>query len=333
MHEDIQKDLARMTLGYGLMCVLDDTDNHQGPTLVRRSINKRDINLEFMEKVFMPEVKRVGLQNTIAVNAILVGVEKNWIDMDSLQPIHDGVYTNRAKWTESGSEEPERKSTLFNGNHRCHLMRQDVPRMQAYTQYHNAIKELAKNPQSPVLVRSLKEAKSKALNIIEKEGTWLVRFIDMGEESCLSRRRFMQAADRPQTTGELKSSQDHLLIRHHICQNRALVSHNDTDNDEFVQMLTTLGEIEPEDFENYLKSLLVKLSSSRSERIVSLIRDRKTLRIAINLYKWASLRSRKGVGSLSARYFSDRNPHFGGVSKSTSTRKSSHSSSFSVDSS
>ncbi|KAF8124468.1 hypothetical protein EV363DRAFT_1081433, partial [Boletus edulis] len=294
MFEEFQNDFADMTLGYGLMSVLDDSDNGRGPTLIRRSINQRDINLDFMEKTFKPNIRNVGLQNAIAANAIIVGVEKSWIKSSSLKPLEDGLYTNRVEWVAPKAGEPEREMILYNGNHRCYYMKNDAVRMQALVQYQQACNELAKKPTDQILVNSLKNAKATALKVIEKDGSWVVRFVDMAK---------------------LKASEDYVLIQHYICENHVLAAHEDTDNDALVQVLTTLGSIDAGHFESYLNSLLVKLKSKRSERLVNLLKDKDMLNIAIALYKWPHMRSRKGHTGMSARHFSGWNPVMGGLMK------------------
>ncbi|KAG6370862.1 hypothetical protein JVT61DRAFT_10884 [Boletus reticuloceps] len=132
MFENFQNDFADMTLGYGLMSVLDNSDNGRGPTLIRHSINQHDINLDFMERTFKPKIRIIGLQNAITVNTIIMGVEKSWIESSNLKPLEDGLYTNRVS---------------------------DTVRMQALVQYQQARNELAKKHTDQILVNSLKNAK------------------------------------------------------------------------------------------------------------------------------------------------------------------------------
>ena len=122
--ENIHQELKDATLGYALMTFLDENNLGSGPRMVTQSINPRAINLRYT-KSFKRSVTQKGLQNKKVENAIILGVEKGWLDTTSLQPMHEGVDMNMVAWCKSKFSEEE--AILYNGNHRLNYMKTEHP--------------------------------------------------------------------------------------------------------------------------------------------------------------------------------------------------------------
>lgn len=93
------------------------------------------------------------------------------------------------------------------------------------------------------------------------------------------------------STDKLEAAEDFVLIQYYICENRILTSHDNTDNNELIQVLTTLGTLDPNHVELYIHLLLIKLKSKHSKQIIALLKDRDMLNIVVTLYKWPHFRS------------------------------------------
>jgi hypothetical protein len=59
-------------------------------------------------------------------NTIIMGVESEWVNMTSLQPMHKGVYTNRVIWTKACLS--TECLILFASNHDLHYMKTEDER-------------------------------------------------------------------------------------------------------------------------------------------------------------------------------------------------------------
>jgi hypothetical protein len=70
-------------------------------------------------------VTHKGLQNKKGENTIIVGVQQEWVNLMTLQPMHEGMYTNMVIWTKAHF--PTKHSILFNGNHHQHYMNTEDP--------------------------------------------------------------------------------------------------------------------------------------------------------------------------------------------------------------
>ncbi|KAF8134833.1 hypothetical protein EV363DRAFT_1447645 [Boletus edulis] len=155
--EQIHRDLKEATLGYALMTFVDSNDMGSGPKLVTQTINPHSINLKYSRN-FKQSVSQKGLQNRKVENAIVVGVKKEWLDMSSLEHMHEGVYENSVIWTKSSF--PKEISILYNGNHRFH--------------YESLLKL------STAEEKQLNETTVNTLELeLRQQGVWLVRFMDL----------------------------------------------------------------------------------------------------------------------------------------------------------
>lgn len=180
IYEDVQKQVDEITLGYALMSIVTDDDLGRGPMMVRQSINKRNIDLDFMEKEFVPNVNNQGLKNRVIENAIIVGVKKEWLQESCLVPMKQGLYHNHVQWTTPMADQEPRHMILYNGNHRMHYMQRCAPVQDIYIKYTKA-KEMKTLATSEEGRRTMVEGEKEALRIMEEQGVWLVKFLDEGE--------------------------------------------------------------------------------------------------------------------------------------------------------
>jgi len=177
--ERIHSDLKNATLGYALMTLMDHNDMGRGPRLVTQTINPRPINLKYA-KNFKRSVRQKGLQNRKVENAIIVGVEKTWLEDSCLEPMHEGVYTKVVAWTKSQFR--TEKAILFNGNHRLNYMKTEDPCRFTHFKYCIAKDNLEKCSKKEEKQQH-KDVMDQAEKIIREQGVWLVRFIDLGESA------------------------------------------------------------------------------------------------------------------------------------------------------
>ena len=145
--------------------------------MVIQSINPRKIDLKY-SKNFKRSVAQKTLQNKKVENAIIVGVKREWIDVTSLEPMHEGVYTNSVVWAKSHF--PSEESILFNGNHRFNYMKTEDPSRWSYHRYAVAKTNL-KNATNPEDRQRHQAEINIAKEVIRIDGVWLVKFIDLGE--------------------------------------------------------------------------------------------------------------------------------------------------------
>lgn len=101
------------TLGYALMCVMDDNDLGRGPVMACEQVNLHPIDPNFMA-IFIKGIHTHGLQNKVIQNALDVGVHEKDVDITSLKPMQAQAYTNHVHWFEDALTS---KSILYNGNH------------------------------------------------------------------------------------------------------------------------------------------------------------------------------------------------------------------------
>lgn len=171
--------MAKATLGYALMTVMDEDDLGCGPHMERQKINIRDIDYTFM-KQFVKGIKEHGLQNRIAANAIHLGVHKVDIDLTSLCPLQEGLYTNLVKWTNNA---PKSTSLLYNGNHRFTYMRDHSQVCDTYVKYQHAKQkwDTKQDQDSGEKIEGYRNVIAMTKKEVLKEGIWLVKFVDLGE--------------------------------------------------------------------------------------------------------------------------------------------------------
>jgi hypothetical protein len=118
--EEVQTSLKKAILGYALMTLLDENNLGSGPRLMTQTINPWAINLKYA-KNFKCLVVQKELQNKKVENTIIMGMEWEWVNMISLQPMHEGVYTKRVIWTKA--QFPTEHLILFTDNHHLHYMK------------------------------------------------------------------------------------------------------------------------------------------------------------------------------------------------------------------
>ena len=176
--EHITSLVEEATLGFALVTVMDENDLGRGPMMKRREVNLRDIDEDFMDE-FIAGVDRHGLQNTLLANAMDVGVHKEDVDLDSLLPAQSTAFTNHVVWQPRATKS---KSTLYNGNHRFHYMRNKSKWVTAYHQYQKAKEMLAAGP-AEAKAALYRDSIIKAQTVVDQGGVWLMRFLDMGKHS------------------------------------------------------------------------------------------------------------------------------------------------------
>ena len=98
-----------MTLGYALVTFHDQDDLETGPQMVIQSINPQPITLKY-SKNFKWSVMQKELQNKKVENVVVVGVEKDWLEVTLLESMHKGVYTSRVIWMKICFQHKESKT-------------------------------------------------------------------------------------------------------------------------------------------------------------------------------------------------------------------------------
>lgn len=93
LFKEIQGQIENMTLGYGLMNLVEDNSLDWKPLMVAYSINPRPVNHTFI-KDFQTKVDKHSLQNKNAEYALIIGIHQGWVVEGSLQGIQGGIYRN-----------------------------------------------------------------------------------------------------------------------------------------------------------------------------------------------------------------------------------------------
>ncbi|KAI5985313.1 hypothetical protein EDC04DRAFT_2913870 [Pisolithus marmoratus] len=155
--DHIKSHMAKATLGYALMVVMDDNDLGQGPKLER--------------------VDECGQFNKYIENALDVGVHHKDIDMSSLVGAQspDHPYKNHVRWLASA---PQSNAVLYNGNHRVTYMQTSSSCVEAFNQHKLAMLSMGAVT-SHVMREPMVESVKRARTIIHDRGVWLVRFVDL----------------------------------------------------------------------------------------------------------------------------------------------------------
>ncbi|KAF9237277.1 hypothetical protein BU15DRAFT_76175 [Melanogaster broomeanus] len=282
MVEGIHEELHKATIGYALMTIHDTTDLGRGPSIITQSINSRALNMKYI-KEFGKRVKSEGLHNKMVENAIVVGIRKEWIKLDSVQPIRGGIYDNCVEWIPRHFSNTDH-SILFNGNHRMHYMQTNHASRNAFQLYSTAKKEL----------KTCTDAKQKAYlqgtvdrnhTVITTEGVWLVKFVNLAM---------------------IEASDDCALLEHHLATNIPLPNLEDSDDDKVAQVLMIMSGLSVEERRTYVKNLLLQLASNTS--LYKILKDEGLYTAAMKLFAW---RHFKGVGTgvgLSAQHLASWNP-------------------------
>lgn len=170
-------------MGYALISLVNNNDLDRGPTLVTRTINKRDIDEAFIND-FKLRVSRQGLHNRLVDSAIVVGIRPHWVNVDSLLQMKGTTYTNHVVWMSEDPKEGPREMILLNGNHRRHYMQTVHPVMDIYHKHRNAQQELATTKDTDInLKATLEHAIEQTRKIIDQEGVWLAQFMNMGKSA------------------------------------------------------------------------------------------------------------------------------------------------------
>lgn len=179
MIEEIETSIETATMGFALMNVMDDCDLKRGPTTTAQAINIRPIDDAYL-KTFAANTKKQGLKNRTSDNAIIIGVDRSFVDPTSLKPIQLGLYDNHVRWTDQGKSAAA-KMLLYNGNHRRIYMREHGDGIKPYRQFVKAQLDLESNDLTEEAKEATKVALEEAKKQVEENGCWLVRFVDVGK--------------------------------------------------------------------------------------------------------------------------------------------------------
>lgn len=174
----MEREIDDATLGFAMIMVVAPHDASRGPTMLKRTINRRATNEAFLKR-FARGVKENGLLNRSSKNAIMIGVRRTHIELDSLRPLKSGQYTNKVQWTANPNEE-ERTMVLYNGSHRIEYMTCLSSSADTLDQRDEVESQMRETTD-----KSVKEELSKKLDEILEEldenGVWLAKFLDIGE--------------------------------------------------------------------------------------------------------------------------------------------------------
>ncbi|KAF8120682.1 hypothetical protein EV363DRAFT_1188543 [Boletus edulis] len=270
------------------MTVMDEDDLGRGPKMERQMVNLRNIDEGFMKR-FISGVEENGLQNRIVDNALDLGIVKADINLDSLQPMKTGLYTNRVKWQKKATEST---SVLYNGNHRFTYMRYESDARMAYMQREKAKEELRQNPPSGDMISSLKTVVADAETAIIRNGVWLIRFLDLDV---------------------IRAHAECALIEHRLAQNKLLPTHQDSDNDAFHTVMNIL--LQTEDLEARGRYIDLSLKTVGKSPVGRLLRDQQLFMDLLQLFKFEHFRSRDNTkAGLSMRNIISWYPVIAGVS-------------------
>ncbi|KAG9308374.1 hypothetical protein JVU11DRAFT_11962 [Chiua virens] len=286
--EDIQCALKEATLGYALMTLLDHNDLGRGPKMVIQSINPRDIDMKYT-RIFKKSVNEKGIQSKKVENAIVLGVEKEWLDMASLEGMHEGIYDNRVVWSKPHFDQSSECSVLFNGNHRYNYMKTEDPCRLVHHQYTTAVENVGKTTKKAE--KEVHEAmiESTQKMIIER-GVWLVRFIDLGM---------------------IRLSEDPSLLEHHLATNSPLTNLQDTEDVKLSQVLLMIASMPVQQRQLHINSLCAHLTPATS--LYKILKDPGLYKPAMHLLAWSHFRGTTSGAGLTARHLLSWNPVYGGM--------------------
>ncbi|KAI6012016.1 hypothetical protein PISMIDRAFT_11647 [Pisolithus microcarpus 441] len=287
----IDRHVAQATLGYALMTVMDNSDLGRGPRLERQQVNLRNIDAKFMAS-FVKGVEEHGLKNRSLENALDIGIKREAVDLDSLRGAHGSTepkFTNHVKWLQGATTT---KATLYNGNHRVTYMQEHSPLVHPFNQRKLTALSLATRL-SDVMRAPHEDAFKKADRIINEDGVWLVRFVDID---------FIQNhVDRP-------------FIETKLAGNQLLPTHLDSENDSFNTMMNILLQMpSAESRHKYIDTTLGTVKSVSNSNLAKLLRDKDMFDALFELFKYDHFRSRENSKSgLSMRGIAKWYPTYAG---------------------
>lgn len=174
----MENEIDDATLGFALINVVMDDDAFRGPKMLKRTINRRFVDENFITK-FARGVDQQGLHNRSSVNAITIGVRRSYIKADSLRPIELGQFTNKVQWTAPARGE-DRTMVLYNGSHRIYYLsgrKEVLDGQEDYDQISRTLETTKDKKEKEELQKKLAEV----LKRLDQHGVWLAKFLDIGE--------------------------------------------------------------------------------------------------------------------------------------------------------
>ncbi|KAI6029978.1 hypothetical protein EDC04DRAFT_2898755 [Pisolithus marmoratus] len=288
----IKSHVAKATLGYALMVVMDDNDLGQGPKLERQQVNLQNVDPKFMAN-FIKGVDEHGLFNKYIENALDVSVHRKDIDTSSLVGAQspDHPYKNHVRWLASA---PQSNAVLYNGNHRVTYMQTSSSCVEAFNQHKLAMLSMG-TVTSHVMREPMVESVKRARTIIHDRGVWLVRFVDLD---------FIQG------------HQESVYIETHLAGNQILPSNQDSENDSFHTVMNILLKMpNMETRHKHVDSILETVSSYSGSNLGKVLKDKLMFDALFELFRYEHFHSRDNTKhGLSMWCISHWYPTFAGMS-------------------
>ncbi|KAI6013900.1 hypothetical protein EDC04DRAFT_2609134 [Pisolithus marmoratus] len=210
--DHIKSHVAKATLDYSLMVIMDNNDLGQGPKLECQQVNLQNMDAKFMAS-FIKGVDEHGLFNKYIKSALDICVHCKDINMNSLMGAQspDHPYENHVKWP---AGMPQSKAILYNGNHRVTYMQTSPSCVQVFNQHklalHSMTEVASHAMHEPTLETVRKPEPSSVIG-----GVWLVHFVDLGH-------------------------QESVYIETHLAGNQILPGNQDSENDLFHTVMNVL---------------------------------------------------------------------------------------------
>ncbi|KAH7881987.1 hypothetical protein F5I97DRAFT_1817834, partial [Phlebopus sp. FC_14] len=157
LNDSIRDELAKVRIGYALMCIADDSDLGRGPTLIRQLYNPRPINMAMIRKIQNDKLSN-GLCNREEKYAIKVGLKRSYIKSGIINEIKNTYMF------------------LLNGNHRTTFMKMEYELLiYKLSEYQH---RKANNP-NPHDLKEINKTIEDVQQTLINEATWLVEFYDI----------------------------------------------------------------------------------------------------------------------------------------------------------
>ncbi|KIK32944.1 hypothetical protein CY34DRAFT_100512, partial [Suillus luteus UH-Slu-Lm8-n1] len=179
--------------------------------MIRQKYNCRPINKQTITQIRNSH-NATALLNRFGGNAMFIGIRKNCVIRNSLEPLKDGEYTNFIKWTKD-ARAPGAQMVLFNGNHRWTYMQELYE--QEFHDYEKALKEFKTVQRGPERQQA-ETVMTEKKNLLDQNSIWLARFFDLDA---------------------LEAAGNSSLLLHELTMNQALPSKDDTDTDKLKNVL------------------------------------------------------------------------------------------------
>ena len=196
--------------------------------MIRQRFNCRPINKQTITQIRNSH-NATALLNRFGSNAMFIGVRKDCVIRNSLEPLKDGEYNNFVRWTKA-ARAPGAQMVLFNGNHRWTYMQELYEQeFHDYEKALNDIKTIQRGPERQETEARIVEKRK----VLIKDSVWVARFFDLGELG----RKLTYAYAKCCPTDALEAAGNSSLLLHELTMNQALPSKDDTDTDKLKNVL------------------------------------------------------------------------------------------------